>query len=614
MTTWWGWATRRARSSLVLLATLFALVAVTTGILAFALGNSGALATSAARAALASADPAEAGVRAQTRLAPDADAQDALAREKLTEGFAPAPISVWTTYVSEPRPGTGPDGALKERLILWSGEHLSPDVLEVDGQWPAASGQAALHRDAAATLGLELGDPLTVDDHELTITALWAPADPADPRWFADDLALRGADGVHLGPLVVDRSVLTGGQPFVQWGVVPDAEHISASDLGALAAGAERAKALVEEADVTGRGITTEGNLAPTAARAARELAVAEAFGFVPVSLLLLVAVVGLVQVAGLLAATREKELNLLFARGSSTGQVLGAGIVEAVVVALLGDAVGTGAAALVVRLTSGTWEHTPAVLGGGLASLAVGQIVEVYGYQQAAGQYLATRIDDEDDTPTHYKLRGVVSGLDTTARSFRIGATLVSYAEIAGAVPGLANGQYARVELQLTPAASGAWRARRIQVAGTAIGVPQAGSVKAEIEGYITAFTSSARFSVHGVTVDASGVARLPTGLALGRLVEVEGVLANGVLVADSVEIEDDGDDDGKFEIEGAIASVSPGTRSFVVHGVTVDYATARFKGGTVEQLAAGVKVEVEGLLASDGTTVVATEIEFDD
>ena len=61
-------------------------------------------------------------------------------------------------------------------------------------------------------------------------------------------------------------------------------------------------------------------------------------------------------------------------------------------------------------------------------------------------------------------------------------------------------------------------------------------------------------------------------------------------------------------------IASVSPGTRSFVVHGVTVDYATARFKGGTVEQLAAGVKVEVEGLLASDGTTVVATEIEFDD
>lgn len=252
--------------------------------------------------------------------------------------------------------------------------------------------------------------------------------------------------------------------------------------------------------------------------------------------------------------------------------------------------------------------------LRGGLASLAVGQIVEVYGYQQAAGQYLATRIDDEDDTPTHYKLRGVVSGLDTTARSFRIGATLVSYAEIAGAVPGLANGQYARVELQLTPAASGAWRARRIQVAGTAIGVPQAGSVKAEIEGYITAFTSSARFSVHGVTVDASGVARLPTGLALGRLVEVEGVLANGVLVADSVEIEDDGVDDGKFEIEGAIASVSPGTRSFVVHGVTVDYATARFKGGTVEQLAAGVKVEVEGLLASDGTTVVATEIEFDD
>ncbi|HHT11834.1 MAG TPA: hypothetical protein GX013_01510, partial [Propionibacterium sp.] len=86
MTTWWAWALRRARASAVLLATLFALVTATTGILAFALGNAGALATSAARNAISSADPAEAGVRAQTRLGPEAEAQDTLARERLTEG------------------------------------------------------------------------------------------------------------------------------------------------------------------------------------------------------------------------------------------------------------------------------------------------------------------------------------------------------------------------------------------------------------------------------------------------------------------------------------------------------------------------------------------------
>mgnify|MGYP003605723904 FL=1 len=48
-------------------------------------------------------------------------------------------------------------------------------------------------------------------------------------------------------------------------------------------------------------------------------------------------------------------------------------------------------------------------------------------------------------------------------------------------------------------------------------------------------------------------------------------------------------------------------------MRGITVNYANARFKDGTAEQLAPGVKVEVEGQLASDGTTLLATEVEFD-
>ena len=129
---------------------------------------------------------------------------------------------------------------------------------------------------------------------------------------------------------------------------------------------------MVKDADVTGRGITANGDLAPTAAKAARDLAVAEAFGFLPVSLLLLVAVVGLIQVAGLLAATREREQSLMLARGSSTRQLLVAGLVEALVVALLGGIVGTALATLVVRLTSGAWSYTPVVLSGGVASLGI--------------------------------------------------------------------------------------------------------------------------------------------------------------------------------------------------------------------------------------------------
>jgi hypothetical protein len=176
--------------------------------------------------------------------------------------------------------------------------------------------------------------------------------------------------------------------------------------------------------------------------------------------------------------------------------------------------------------------------LRGGLASLRVGQVVEIYGLLNAAGQYTATRIDDEDGA-RHYKLRGPVSGLDSAARTFRIGTATVSYAGLGTPPAGLANGQYARVELDPVPGAAGAWTATRLQTTPTGTGsLPATGRVNAELEGYITAFASSTRFAVNGVDVDASGAARLPAGLALGRRVEVEGVLVNGTLVARVVEL----------------------------------------------------------------------------
>ncbi|TXH30281.1 MAG: hypothetical protein E6Q94_09945 [Burkholderiaceae bacterium] len=252
--------------------------------------------------------------------------------------------------------------------------------------------------------------------------------------------------------------------------------------------------------------------------------------------------------------------------------------------------------------------------LRGGLASLHVGQVVEIYGLLTAAGQYTATRIDDEDDA-RHYKLRGPVSGLDTTARTLRIGTATVSYAGLGTPPAGLANGQYARVELALTPSPTGVWTATRLQTTPTGTGsLPTTGRMNAELEGYITAFTSSTRFAVNGVDVDAGSTARLPAGLALGRRVEVEGMLVNGTLVAHEVELEDDNDrDDDGLEIEGRITSVAAG--SFVVRGVTVGYnAATRFKDGTPAQLTVGVKVEVQGNLSPDGATLLATEIEFDD
>lgn len=61
------------------------------------------------------------------------------------------------------------------------------------------------------------------------------------------------------------------------------------------------------------------------------------------------------------------------------------------------------------------------------------------------------------------------------------------------------------------------------------------------ELEGRVTAYTSPASFSVDGIPVDASGA---PSTLAVGMRVEVYGTMANGVLVASRVKIED-GDDE---------------------------------------------------------------------
>ncbi|GAA4891912.1 hypothetical protein GCM10025789_06140 [Tessaracoccus lubricantis] len=362
---------RRARASLALVLTLLALVTVTTAILAFVVGHAGVLSTDAARAALSTAEPGAGAVQAQTRIGDDPAAQDATARAKLTQGFSPAPVTIHTTRVSEPRRATVDGSELPERLTLWAGEHLRPGLITVTGgTWPTGATEAALQAGAAAATGLTVGDVVTVDGHDLEVTALWEPAAPSSPVWFGDPLVLDGVDATSSGPLVVDGSVITGGDPFIRWSVVPDTNRITPEALSVLAAGAERAKALVAEADITGRGIVVDGDLASTAERAARDWEVGRAFGIVPVSVLLLVAAVGLVQVSGLLAGTREREHALLAARGAARTQLLVTGLLEAAVVAVLGAGLGTALALGAIWLTSRTTAQFGIVLLGGAGSL----------------------------------------------------------------------------------------------------------------------------------------------------------------------------------------------------------------------------------------------------
>ena len=258
--------------------------------------------------------------------------------------------------------------------------------------------------------------------------------------------------------------------------------------------------------------------------------------------------------------------------------------------------------------------------LVGGLAALVPGtSVVEVHGVLDvAAGTYVATRIEPKPNA-LFFKLRGVVSNIDKTAHTLRIGSgtETISYDAIAANVPAaLDNGALVRIRLQTTKVA-GQW------IAATIVsGVRKLDDHdEAELEGTITASTFAAdkKFSVNGIAVDASN-ALFPNGsggIVLGARVEVKGKAVDGVVIATRVNVEGEHDREAAgFELHGAISALDTTAKTFGLRGVTVSFAgtTIEFRKGTVTDLANGKKVEVKGVRSADGTTLTATRISFED
>ncbi|HXE47010.1 MAG TPA: DUF5666 domain-containing protein [Ramlibacter sp.] len=253
----------------------------------------------------------------------------------------------------------------------------------------------------------------------------------------------------------------------------------------------------------------------------------------------------------------------------------------------------------------------------GGLAGLSVGQTIEVDGFvDPAANTIQATRIERTGNT-NEFKLQGVVQALNTTAKTFTIGALTISYAGIATTdLPALANGLLVRVRLATTPA-TGTRTATRIRAVAREVEERD----EAELEGTVTAFTSTSTFSVNGVAVDA-GKASFPNGsagLRLGARVEVEGTVTNGVVVATTVKVENEAEvENQEFELHGTVSNLNTTNKTFVIRGVTVSFAgTVRFDKGDASTLATvngtTAIVEVKGTNNAATNSVTATRISFD-
>lgn len=181
----------------------------------------------------------------------------------------------------------------------------------------------------------------------------------------------------------------------------------------------------------------------------------------------------------------------------------------------------------------------------GGLTygTIAPGDVLEVSGYP-GDSQLIATHIELQDDDD-EIEIKGIIENLDDD--SFEIRGFPVIYdgdTEIDDDISKLANGLYVEVEGQLDLAGT-SLIAEEIEEEDDGFDDDEN---EVEIKGVISGYDDTTlRFTLQGLTVDASTAEFDPGSLLLaeGLLVEVEGYIADGVMFADEVKLEDDDDDD---------------------------------------------------------------------
>jgi hypothetical protein len=244
--------------------------------------------------------------------------------------------------------------------------------------------------------------------------------------------------------------------------------------------------------------------------------------------------------------------------------------------------------------------------------AVKVGDVLEVHGlYDAAAKIYNATRVEIKA-APALFKIRGAIEDLQTTAKTFKIGGELISY-EAASSVPNpLENGQIVRVKLHTNKNTANAWVATKVKSGVRKVEDHN----EAEIKGTITAFNSVDAFEVNGLKVDATGVTNKPAGLAKGVSVEIHGRSANGVIIANRIEIEDrNGAGAGEFEFHRRVVSSDIQGKTFVLDTTTIgwDANTSFEKGATAASLTPNTCVEVKAVTVSGNTNLRATRIKLD-
>ncbi len=245
-----------------------------------------------------------------------------------------------------------------------------------------------------------------------------------------------------------------------------------------------------------------------------------------------------------------------------------------------------------------------------------VGEFAEVHGLVVADGTISGGFIEKKNAPFPAFEVKGFVKNHHDAAKTFGIGALTVNYSNaIINDMPNPATTSWNGLLVEAkgntctgTAPVCGTLNATKVEPNG-----PQMqDAAEFEIEGFVTKINSPTDFVVGNQRVVTTASTLFEGGvagdIAVGVRLEVEGILAGGVLTASKVEFGD------SIKIEADIDTV--GTSSFTLRGlpgitVTVNSLT-QFEGGVsgLNNLVAGDHVRIRGR-ASGSNTAIATEVE---